>query len=57
MADRIPGDWKIVRWKTYGCKKELKAIGARWDPDLKLWWVAPEKVGEAKEIVEEHRRG
>lgn len=49
----IPKDWKPVRGNTYRLKEELKELGARWDRDTQLWWVAPERFREAADLVEE----
>lgn len=41
-----------ITGNTYPVKEKLKAIGAKWNADIKAWMVAPEKQDEAKKIVE-----
>ena len=40
-----------ITGNTYPVKDQLKALGARWDPDQKAWMVATEKADRAREIV------
>jgi hypothetical protein len=44
MATAISGN-------TFPVKDQLKALGARWNPDQKAWMVADEKADEARRIV------
>jgi len=32
------GKWAI-KGNTYYVKEDLKRLGARWDPNRKVWWV------------------
>lgn len=43
--------WVPVRGRTFPVKDALKAIGARWDPNTKLWSVPQSKLAEAEDIV------
>jgi hypothetical protein len=40
-----------ITGNTYPVKDQLKAIGARWNPDQKAWMIADEKAAEARKIV------
>jgi len=40
-----------VTGNTYPVKDELKALGARWNGDLKAWMVPSDKAEEAQRIV------
>lgn len=40
-----------ITGNTYPVKEKLKAIGARWNGDLKAWMVSEDKAAEAKAIV------
>ena len=40
-----------ITGNTYPVKDQLKALGARWNPDQKAWMVAPEKADAARKIV------
>ena len=40
-----------VTGNTYPVKEQLKALGARWNGDLKAWMVQPDKAEQAKVIV------
>lgn len=40
-----------VTGNTYPVKDQLKALGARWNPDAKAWMVAPDKADAARAIV------
>lgn len=40
-----------VTGKTYDVKEKLKAIGARWDPDKRVWKVLQSRLQEALDIV------
>lgn len=35
---------------TYAQKEEAKALGARWNPSIKLWWVHPSNVRAIEEF-------
>jgi hypothetical protein len=40
-----------ISGNTYPVKEQLKALGARWNPDRKAWMVAPDKADQARQIV------
>ncbi len=40
-----------ITGNTYPVKEQLKALGARWNNDLKAWMVTPDKAEQAKAIV------
>ena len=40
-----------VTGNTYPVKEALKALGARWNPDQKVWMVPDEKIEQARAIV------
>lgn len=40
-----------ITGNTYPVKDQLKALGARWNGDLKAWMVAENKAEEARKIV------
>ncbi len=40
-----------ITGNTYPVKDQLKAIGARWNPDQKAWMISADKAGQAKQIV------
>ena len=40
-----------ITGNTYPVKDQLKALGARWNPDQKAWMVTDDKVGQARQIV------
>lgn len=40
-----------ISGNTYPVKEQLKALGARWNGDLKAWMVTPDKAEQAKAIV------
>jgi hypothetical protein len=40
-----------VRGRTYDVKERLKAIGARWYPEEKMWKVPKSVLAEADAIV------
>ena len=40
-----------VSGNTYPVKDQLKALGARWNPDSKAWMVAADKADAARKIV------
>lgn len=40
-----------VTGNTYPVKDQLKALGARWNPDAKAWMVAADKAEAARKIV------
>lgn len=44
-------NYVAVRGRTYDVKEKLKAIGARWYPDEKMWKVPKDRVTEADDIV------
>ena len=40
-----------VTGNTFPVKDQLKALGARWNPDAKAWMVAADKADAARAIV------
>jgi hypothetical protein len=40
-----------VTGATYAIRHELKAMGGRWDPDLKCWWVPEDRAAEARRLI------
>lgn len=40
-----------VTGNTYPVKDQLKALGARWNPDTKSWMVSADKADAARKIV------
>jgi len=40
-----------ISGNTYPVKEQLKALGARWNADLKAWMVTADKAEQAKAIV------
>lgn len=40
-----------ITGNTYPVKEQLKALGARWNPDAKAWMVEAEKAEQARNIV------
>lgn len=40
-----------ITGNTYPVKEQLKALGARWDADIKAWMIAADKAEQAKAIV------
>jgi hypothetical protein len=40
-----------VTGNTYPVKDQLKALGARWNPEAKAWMVAADKADAARRIV------
>jgi len=40
-----------VTGNTYPVKDQLKALGARWNPDAKAWMVPQTQVAAARKIV------
>ena len=55
MNNIIPKDWKAVRGNTYVVREELKALDAQWDRETSFWYVAPDKLREAEDLVEDAR--
>jgi hypothetical protein len=43
--------WVPIRGKTFHVKEALKAIGARWDPNQRVWIIPQSKLAQAEEIV------
>jgi hypothetical protein len=41
-----------VSGNTFPVKERLKKLGARWDPDDKVWRVPEDKVKEAQRLVD-----
>lgn len=51
------GEWDLLRVRTrYGepVVAALKALGARWDKEDKVWLLDPEKEGEVKQALQDH---
>jgi hypothetical protein len=46
-----PEELVPISGRTYDVKESLKAIGAKWDPDRRVWKIQPSKLAEAQEIV------
>lgn len=40
-----------ITGNTYPVKDQLKALGARWNPDQKAWMVSEDKAEQARQIV------
>ena len=40
-----------ISGNTYPVKEQLKALGAKWDPDQKCWTITDKKLAEAQTIV------
>lgn len=40
-----------ISGNTYPVKEQLKALGAHWNPDRKVWMVAADKAEQAKALV------
>jgi hypothetical protein len=40
-----------ITGNTYPVKDQLKALGARWNPDQKAWMIAADKADAARKIV------
>ena len=40
-----------ITGNTYPVKDQLKALGARWNPDQKAWMVEADKADQARKIV------
>lgn len=45
----IPIDWPSTC--TYPAREKLKAIGCRWNPEEKKWYVSPERFKLADDIL------
>lgn len=42
-----------ITGNTYPVKEQLKALGARWNGDIKAWMVAPDKAAAAQALVDQ----
>ena len=52
VLNGAPADPMVaVPGKTYDVKEKLKLIGARWDPDKRVWKVLQSRLQEAMDIV------
>ena len=40
-----------ITGNTYPVKDQLKALGARWNPDAKAWMISEEKADQARALV------
>lgn len=40
-----------ISGNTYPVKDQLKALGARWNPDAKAWMIPADRAEEARRIV------
>jgi len=40
-----------ITGNTYPVKDQLKALGARWNPDAKAWMVSEDKAEQARALV------
>lgn len=52
-----PPGWKQVHGKTFPIKEELKAMGARWDANGRVWWISRDNYDEAMELLKEDDGG
>lgn len=41
-----------INGETFPVKSKLKALGAKWCPEAKVWLVTPAKAEEARTIVQ-----
>lgn len=41
-----------ITGNTYPVKDQLKALGARWDPNARAWMIDSSKAAQAKAIVD-----
>ena len=46
-----PTTWAAIPGKTYPVKDQLRAIGARWDPDRRAWMIPIDAWNRAVQIV------
>lgn len=51
-ASRRPGDAPIRGRRTYLVRKSLAALGGRWDPAARLWWVPYPRLGDALSLAQ-----
>lgn len=42
----------LIQGETYRVKEDLKALGGRYDGDLKGWWIPKEHAAEARNLVD-----
>lgn len=40
-----------ITGNTYSCKDKLKALGAKWNADQRVWIISADKAPEAQKIV------
>ena len=40
-----------IQGNTYPVKDQLKALGAKWNPEYKSWFIVDSKLDEANRIV------
>jgi len=41
----------LITGNTYPVRESLRALGAKWDPGLKGWWVPNDRAEEARKLV------
>lgn len=51
MSTQTKNKTVAITGNTYPVKEQLKALGARWNGDLKAWMISGEKATEAQKIV------
>lgn len=51
VIDRRYDTMTAISGNTYPVKDALKALGARWNPDRKVWMIADDKADQANQIV------
>jgi hypothetical protein len=45
--------WSEIRGNTFSVKEELKRLGARWNPEKKVWEVKNAQFEAARKLVDE----
>ena len=48
----LPAFAVLIQGDTFRVKEDLKALGGRWDGDLRGWWVPKEHASDARNLVE-----
>lgn len=48
---QTPSNLVAIAGNTWPVKAELKAIGARWNPELKAWMIEPARAEQARQLV------
>lgn len=57
MPDRIPKWWKPLGSGGWFIRAELEALGARFDPQARMWFAPPERAAEAEALMRAQREG